>query len=137
MKGQEFFGFLAVIAILWITNVGGIGGGGTVVPILMIFHKFDAKNAIALSNFSIFLSSIIRYIINSPQPHPLKDGKGVLVDYNLAILMLPMIISGVSFGVILNILMPNIIVIITYCLGLIYFGYGVTKKAINLYKTEV
>ena len=62
---MEFWGFLAVIAILWITNVAGIGGGGTVVPVAMIFLKFDAKNSIALSNFSIFLSSLIRYIINS------------------------------------------------------------------------
>ena len=65
MKGLEFWGFIAVIAMLWITNVAGIGGGGTVVPVLMIFHKFDAKDAIALSNFSIFLSSIIRYVVNS------------------------------------------------------------------------
>ena len=137
MKQLEFWGFFAVIAILWITNVAGIGGGGTVVPILMIFHRFDAKNSIALSNFSIFLSSLIRYIINSSQPHPLKNGTGILVDMNLAILMLPLIISGVSIGVILNILMPNILIIASYALALIYFGYGITKKALALYKKEV
>lgn len=99
--------------------------------------RFDAKNSIALSNFSIFLSSLIRYIINSSQPHPLKNGTGILVDMNLAILMLPLIISGVSIGVILNILMPNIIIIASYALALIYFGYGITKKALALYKKEV
>jgi len=122
----EFWGFLAVIAILVITNVAGIGGGGTVVPVVMIFLRFDAKNSIALSNFSIFLSSLIRYIINSSQSHPLKNGTGILVDMNLAILRLPLIISGVSIGVILNILMPNIIIIASYALALIYFGYGIT-----------
>ena len=65
MKPLEFWGYFGVIAILIITNIGGIGGGGTVVPVLMIFMRFDAKNAIALSNFSIFLSSIMRWIINS------------------------------------------------------------------------
>ena len=65
MKGLEFWGYFGVIAILVITNVAGIGGGGTVVPVLMIFMRFDAKNAIALSNFSIFLSSLMRWIINS------------------------------------------------------------------------
>ena len=123
---MEFWGFLAVIAILVITNVAGIGGGGTVVPVVMIFLRFDAKNSIALSNFSIFLSSLIRYIINSSQSHPLKNGTGILVDMNLAILMLPLIISGVSIGVILNILMPNVIIIASYALALIYFGYGIT-----------
>lgn len=56
---------------------------------------------------------------------------------NLAILMLPLIISGVSIGVILNILMPNIIIIASYALALIYFGYGITKKALALYNKEV
>jgi hypothetical protein len=64
-------------------------------PISIIFFRFDPKNAIALSNFSIFLSSIIRFLLNAHKPHPLKKGKGLIVDHNLSVLMLPMIISGV------------------------------------------
>lgn len=117
--------------------MGGIGGGGVVVPIAMLFFKFDAKNAIALSNFSIFLSSLIRFFANSNRPHPLKNGKGLLVDHNLAILMLPLIVSGSSIGVILNILLPNLVIIASYALGLAYLGYGVFKKTKLLYKKEV
>jgi len=106
MKGLEFWGFIAVFWILWLANMGGVGGGGMLVPIGITFFKFDPKNAIALSNFSIFLSSAQRYILNSKKSHPLKKGKGLIVDLNLGILMLPMIISGVSFGGILNILAP-------------------------------
>jgi len=120
----------AVMITLWQANVGGVGGGGMVLPIAMIFFKFDAKNAIALSNFSIFLSSGARYLINMNKSHPLKNGKGVLVDLNLGLIMLPMIISGVSIGVVLNILMPSII-IITFFIGLLVFmGVGVLKKGI-------
>lgn len=117
--------------------MAGIGGGGVVVPISMIFFQFDAKNAIALSNFSIFLSSFIRFLANAHRPHPLKNGKGLLVDHNLAILMLPLIVSGSSIGVILNIWLPNLIIIASYVLGLSYLGYGVFKKAIRIYKSEV
>jgi len=108
-----------------------------VLPISMIFFKFDAKNAIALSNFSIFLSSGSRYLINMNKAHPLKDGKGVLVDLNLGLIMLPLIISGVSIGVVLNILMPNIIIITFFVIFLVCMGVGVLKKGIALYKKEV
>ena len=44
--------------MLWLANTAGVGGAGMVVPIAIIFMKFDAKNAIALSNFSISISSL-------------------------------------------------------------------------------
>lgn len=60
---------------------------------------------------SVFISSLIRYLINSAKPHPLKNGKGLLVDINMMIVMLPMIVSGVSFGVIANVASPDPIII--------------------------
>ena len=137
MNVLEYWGYIFVLLWLWLSNMGGIGGGGVVVPISMIFFQHDAKNAIALSNFSIFLSSLIRYIANARKPHPLKKGRGVLVDQNLAILMLPLIISGSTFGVILYIWLPDIVIIASYVLGLLYLGSGVLKKTIRLYKKEV
>ena len=58
LKELEFWGFMAVFGCLWFANMGGMAGGGLVVPISIAFFKFDPKNAIALSNFSIFLSSL-------------------------------------------------------------------------------
>ena len=107
-----------------------------VVPIGIAFFKLDPKNAIALSNFSIFLSSAMRYLLNAPKSHPLKNGTGILVDMNLALIMLPLIISGVSFGVMLNMIMPDIIIVLCFVGLLIYLGYGVLKKGIGLYKKE-
>ena len=56
---------MIVMMIVWITNMGGIGGAGLVVPISQAFFKFDAKNAIALSNISICVSAAIRFVSNS------------------------------------------------------------------------
>ena len=134
---MEFWGLVMTFVILWFTNMGGLGGGGSIVPISMLFFRFDAKNAIALSNVSIFLSSLIRFVVLARRPHPLKDGKGLLIDMNLSILMLPLIISGVSIGVILNILFPDLIIIASYALGLAVLGSGACKKAVILYKSEV
>ena len=120
MFGLEFWGMLMVITVLIIANMGGLGGGGIVLPVCMLFFRFDAKNSIALSNSSIFVASTIIYFLNSPKSHPLKKGNGILVDMNLAIIMLPMIISGVGFGVIFNIMLPEVVILIFYDLLLIY-----------------
>ena len=60
---------------------------------------------------SVFVASLTRYSINSRKPHPLKNGKGLLVDINIMLVMLPMIVSGVSFGVIANVASPDPIII--------------------------
>lgn len=102
MRESEFWGLILTFLLLWLANMGGVGGGGILIPIGVLCFGFNTKESIALSNFSIFLSSLQRWLLNSGKPHPLKNGKGLLVDYNLGMLMLPGIISGVSFGVILN-----------------------------------
>ena len=50
--------------------------------------------------------------------------------------MLPMIISGVLIGVILNILMPELVICASYALLLAYLGYGLFKKGLNLRSKE-
>lgn len=136
LLGLEWAGFCAVFMFTWFACMGGVSGGGIMVPISVFFFKFDSKNAIALSNFSICLGSILRFILFSSKPHPLKNGKGLLVDQNLAAIMLPMIISGVSFGIILNIMMPELVISALYAVLLTYFGFGLFNKGLDLYGKE-
>ena len=65
---------------------------------------------------SVFIASLVRFLINSAKPHPLKNGKGLLVDINVMVIMLPMIVSGVSFGVIANVASPDPVIIGALCL---------------------
>ena len=136
MKGLEFWGMIATFFMLWIANMGGIGGGGTLVPICILFFNMSHANAIPISNFSIFLSSAQRYLLNSTKPHPLRNGRGILVDYNLAIIMLPGIISGVSVGGIINALLPKIIVQVSYIILLGYVGFSLIRKLLDLREKE-
>ena len=94
--------------------MGGLGPGPFTFPFCLLFFRMDTKSSIATANFSIFISSFFRYFVYIKKPHPLKQGKGVLVDYNIAIIMHPMLILGVSFGVILNIIAPDVIIRTTY-----------------------
>ena len=59
---SEFFGIIVMAALLALANVGGIGGGGLIIPITMAMFTFTTKEAIALSGFTIFTGSVARFI---------------------------------------------------------------------------
>jgi len=80
---------------VFITNIGGIGGGGTTIPVILSFLKFDIKNAVTFSNASICLAATIRNMTYVKTPHPLKNGTGLCIDMNITLIMLPMVLSGV------------------------------------------
>ena len=120
-----------------VANISGGSGNGFIVPIALIFFQFDAQNAVALSNFSIFVSAIIRHFMVYKDVHPFKKGKGLLIDQNISILMLPVVISGVTLSVIFNIMMPSLINVATYIvINILIMTNGLIKKMIELWNQE-
>ena len=108
--------------------MGGSGGGGIVMAISICFFSFDPKNAIALSNFSICFSALLRYFLMMKEPHPLKKDRGILIDMNLSVIMLPMITCGASIGVIANTLMSDLVVCIVNVVLNLGMFYLLVKK---------
>ena len=60
----------------------------------------------------------------------------MLVDYNVASLMLPMIILGASIGVMLNKIIPAIIISILLTLLLLIVSIIMLKKVIAMVRLE-
>lgn len=106
---MEFFGSIILGVMIALSNAGGIGGGGIIVPIMIVFFSFSTKESIALSGFCIFCASLMRFIINYNQKHPHKDAK--VVDYGIIMVMFPTMLLGSLIGVQINILLPNIILL--------------------------
>ena len=136
MEGIEILGSFLVFFILLTANMGGLGGGGALIPICMLFFGFDTKQAIAQSNASIFVSAVARYLFNFNKTHPYKNGRGVLVDYNVVSLMLPMITVGATVGVILKAILPSIIIAVLLTLLLIFVGFTTLRKLLNIIRSE-
>jgi uncharacterized membrane protein YfcA len=95
-----------------LANCAGIGGGGTLVPIIRLFFNFVLADAITLSNATIAVAATMRYIYNFRKTHPLRydtNGKncGTIVDYNITAVMMPMIIVGSAIGAIINYILPE------------------------------
>jgi len=83
-----------------------MSGGGTLVPLMRLIYKFSASDAIIISNISLATVALLCFIVNFRKKHPKKkdlDGKpaGLLIDYNLAIVMLPMGVIGSATGAII------------------------------------
>ena len=60
----EWIGYSVIFLLMFAANCGGQGGAGCVMPLSMIFFGFDIKSAITLSNSSITVSAIVRYVMN-------------------------------------------------------------------------
>mmetsp|Transcript_39303 Transcript_39303/g.29023 ORF Transcript_39303/g.29023 Transcript_39303/m.29023 type:complete len:169 (-) Transcript_39303:1211-1717(-) len=97
---MEFAGIYVVGIVIALSCMAGIGGGGIVVPLCMVFFSLETKEAVAISGFCILLCSILRFIYNFKTRHPEKDA--VSIDYAVASVMLPTVLIGSLIGVNLN-----------------------------------
>jgi uncharacterized membrane protein YfcA len=87
--------------------MSGIGGGGIIVPLLIVFFDFATKSAIAISGFTILCGTITRYLITLNERHPNKDATAI--EYGLSNVMLPTVLLGSITGVLFNQIFPAVI----------------------------
>jgi len=132
---MEYIGSLLMYVLLVYSNSGGLGGGGVLIPIAMDFYKFDAKNAIALSNSTIFISALVRFIMNLFKKHPFKK-YGVIIDFDYAIMMMPTVILGTALGVFVNVIFPSVIIIAALTAGLFFLLVLTIKNGLKNFKAE-
>ncbi|KAK3133135.1 hypothetical protein QOZ80_6AG0532820 [Eleusine coracana subsp. coracana] len=115
-------------------SVGGVGGGGIFVPMLALIIGFDPKSSTAMSKCMIMGASVSTVYYNLKLKHPTLDMP--LVDYDLALLIQPMLMLGVSIGVIFNVIFPDWLVT---ALLIIIFLVTSTKaflKGVETWKKE-
>ena len=61
MMTIEIVGTVVLTILMALSVMSGIGGGGIIVPLLMVFYKLETKRAIAISGFTILVGSIARF----------------------------------------------------------------------------
>ena len=88
--------------------MSGIGGGGIIVPLLMVFYKLQTKKAIAVSGFTILIGSLSRFFMTYKARHPKKDA--TCIEYSVTNVMLPVVLMGSVAGVFFNVIFPSVII---------------------------
>ncbi|OIV96554.1 hypothetical protein TanjilG_24207 [Lupinus angustifolius] len=104
-------------------SVGGVGGGGIFVPMLSLIIGFDPKSSTAISKCMIMGAAVSTVYYNLKLRHPTLDMP--IIDYDLALLIQPMLMLGISIGVAFNVVFPDWMVTIL----LIVLFLGTSTKA--------
>lgn len=114
--------------------IAGIGGGGISVPILMGMFGFDTKPAVAISVFSIFVSSLSSFVINFKKMHPNKP-HAVLIDYGITSIMMPLVLAGSQVGGLILVMSPSLaiqigltITLVFLCIQTVFQAIAITRK---------
>ncbi|CAM6127273.1 unnamed protein product [Calypogeia fissa] len=135
------FGWRTVTALILggigaaMSSAGGIGGGGLFVPLFNLLLEFDAKTSAALSNFMILGGSLANLYINLQQHHPTLPHKP-LIDFDVVMLLQPNLLLGISTGVILNVVLPDWVIIALLAVTLSYMTILSYKSALSRWKKE-
>ncbi|RXH88602.1 hypothetical protein DVH24_000201 [Malus domestica] len=104
-------------------TVGGVGGGGIFVPMLTLIIGFDEKSSTAISNCMITGGAAATVFYNLRLRHPTLDLP--IIDYDLALLVQPMLMLGISIGVSFNVILANWMITVL----LMIFFIGTSTKA--------
>ncbi|KAK1317599.1 hypothetical protein QJS10_CPA05g01134 [Acorus calamus] len=115
-------------------SVGGVGGGGIFVPMLTLIIGFDPKSSTAMSKCMIMGAAISTVYYNLRQRHPTMDLP--IIDYDLALLFQPMLMLGISIGVVLNVIFADWMV--TVLLIILFLGTSTKAffKGVETWKRE-
>ncbi|KAI3992675.1 hypothetical protein MKX01_007997 [Papaver californicum] len=115
-------------------SVGGVGGGGIFVPMLTLIVGFDAKSAAPVSKCMIMGAAASTVYYNLKRRHPTIDMP--IIDYNLALLIQPTLMLGISIGVVLSVIFADWMV--TLLLIIVFVGTSTMAffKGVEKWKKE-
>ncbi|KAL1291186.1 hypothetical protein HN51_059744 [Arachis hypogaea] len=115
-------------------SVGGVGGGGIFVPMLSLIIGFDPKSSTAISKCMIMGAALSTVYYNLRLRHPTLDMP--IIDYDLALLIQPMLMLGISIGVTFNVLFPDWMVTILLIVIFVVTSTKAFFKGVETWKKE-
>jgi uncharacterized membrane protein YfcA len=112
----------------------GVGGGGLFVPIYAILLGVGGKPAVPLSKCTILGAAIGNFVDISRARHPTAERP--LIDYEVSTFMQAGELLGVTIGVLLNLLLPEVVIMVFLACLLSFNAYKTILKGLAKYKKE-
>lgn len=134
LKPPEVGASILTFVISAMSNAGGIGGGPIMTPIEILLLYFNTKQSIPLSQVIIAAGALVGLSIRVFMRHPTKNRP--LLEYNVSVLIIPPILLGSIFGVMVNKILPNVVVLAMLTVVLVFITLMTLRNGINLYKAE-
>lgn len=90
-----------MFVLIALSNMGGLSGAGSNIPIMLIFYDMDMNQAVPLSAFVAVCGTLFRFVLNFNQKHP-NDPKRCAINYEVIEITMPFVFLGAFFGVMLG-----------------------------------
>ncbi|GLD94042.1 hypothetical protein PINS_up002653 [Pythium insidiosum] len=113
----------------------GVGGGGLLVPAFILVIGLSPKHAIPLSKATIFGNAVAIYWFNFRRKHPSKPNVPI-INYSVAAIMEPTTLIGAIFGVMMNHVFPNWLILALLISLLSYITKRTFEKGCKIRKKE-
>lgn len=136
---MEWVGAFVLFVMGFLSNAGGLGGGGILIPFVLIFFKLSIFESVPIANLFGLIASLTRFIINFKQLHPNPKKKLVgklCIDYEIVTLTMPLLYLGTLFGVQIGTVISELVLALTLAGTLLMVTYTTSLKAYALYKVE-
>mmetsp|Transcript_8187 Transcript_8187/g.16202 ORF Transcript_8187/g.16202 Transcript_8187/m.16202 type:complete len:661 (+) Transcript_8187:276-2258(+) len=134
LSTNDMFGFMLASLGATLGSLGGIGGGGLVVPCYVVVTKLDMKQAIPLGSVTVLGGSIAALILNLRRRHPLADRP--IIDWDLILVMEPLVLVGTIFGSIFHRVISGKVLSVLLVLLLSIVAHTTLTKARRMYDAE-
>ena len=131
---RNIIGFMLASLGSTLGSLGGIGGGGLVVPCYIIVTRLNLKQAIPLGSVTVLGGSLAALILNLRRRHPLADRP--IIDWDLILVMEPLVLVGALFGSILHRVIPPKVLSVLLVLLLSIVAHTTLVKAKRMYDAE-
>ncbi|KAF7149761.1 hypothetical protein RHSIM_Rhsim02G0114800 [Rhododendron simsii] len=118
-----------------ISNAGGIGGGGLFITIMTLVARLDLKTASSFSAFMVTGGSAANVMYHMISASPKNGGKS-LIDYDICFLSEPVMVLGVSIGVMCNVMFPEWLITILCSAFLAWSTFKTSKCGVGKWKLE-
>lgn len=118
-----------------VSIAAGVGGGAFFVPLFNVLLQFSVKGATALSQASITGGAMSGVACLLLRRHPLDESK-TLIDFDLALMLTPVLLLGVSVGVLANAIFPTWLITFLLIFLLLYITFLAARKVITLHRAE-
>mmetsp|Transcript_26303 Transcript_26303/g.72263 ORF Transcript_26303/g.72263 Transcript_26303/m.72263 type:complete len:502 (+) Transcript_26303:281-1786(+) len=134
LSTEDMFGFMLASLGATLGSLGGIGGGGLVVPCYVVVTELDLKQAIPLGSVTVLGGSIAALMLNLRRRHPLADRP--IIDWDLILVMEPLVLVGTIFGSIFHRVIPGKVLSVLLVFLLSIVAHTTLTKARRMYDAE-
>lgn len=97
-RGLEIAGSVLMFALITFSNMGGLSGAGSNIPIMLIFYGLAMPQCVPLSSFVAVCGTVFRFVYNFGKAHPNAPHR-VVINYEVVEITMPCVFLGSFVGI--------------------------------------